>query len=149
MGGREWPANRRRRRPPPRPNWPATTRDTLSGHCVHRGAPHVARACTLTRPGQSRSRARALGWASVRECLLTAARAPFWFAVGPVPLRQMDFPEFAKRHPRAVRAAVRAVVKFREVLPESLSDPHGWPRMASCSDVAGDPRKVRAVAREV
>jgi hypothetical protein len=61
----------------------------------------------------------------------------------------MDFPDFAKRHPRAARVAVRTVVKFREVLPEALSDPHGWPRMASCADVAGDPRKVRAVARKV
>lgn len=40
-------------------------------------------------------------------------------------------------------------MKFRQVLPEAVSDPHGWPRMASCADVAGDPRKVRAVAREV
>jgi hypothetical protein len=61
----------------------------------------------------------------------------------------MDFPDFAMRHPRAARAAVRTVVKFREVLPETLSDPHGWPRMARCADVEGDPRKVRAVAREV
>jgi hypothetical protein len=61
----------------------------------------------------------------------------------------VDFLEFAKRHPRAARATVRAVVKLREVLPDAVSDPRGWPRMASCADVRGDPRKVRAVAREV
>ena len=35
------------------------------------------------------------------------------------------------------------------MLPQALSDPHGWPRVASCADVGGDQRKVRAVAREV
>ena len=64
-------------------------------------------------------------------------------------MRRMDYPEFAKRHPRVARAAVRTIVKVREVLPEAVSDPHGWPRVASCADVAGDPTKVRAVAQEV
>jgi hypothetical protein len=62
-------------------------------------------------------------------------------------LRRMDFLDFAKRHPRAARAVVGTVVKFREALPEAISDPHGWARMASCADVTGDSKKVRAVAR--
>jgi hypothetical protein len=61
----------------------------------------------------------------------------------------VDFPEFAKRHPRSARAIVRSVVRLRMALPEELRDPHGWPRLASCADVQGDSRKVAAVAREV
>ena len=67
----------------------------------------------------------------------------------PVAFRPMDFLDFAKRHPRAARAILRPIVKFRAVVPEALGDPHGWPRMASCANVGTDPRKVRAVAREV
>jgi hypothetical protein len=61
----------------------------------------------------------------------------------------MDYLEFATRHPRTARAVMATVRKVNEVLPETVRDPHGWPRMASCADVAEDPRKVRAVAREV
>jgi hypothetical protein len=61
----------------------------------------------------------------------------------------MDYLEFAKRHPRTARAVMATVRKVNEVIPETARDPHGWPRMASCADVDGDPRKVRAVAREV
>jgi hypothetical protein len=60
----------------------------------------------------------------------------------------VDFPEFAKRHPRTARAIVRAVVRVRIALPEELRDPQ-WARLLTCAGVREDRRKARAVAREV
>jgi hypothetical protein len=70
-------------------------------------------------------------------------------AARPDTLCVVDFLDFARRYPRAAHAVVRGIVKFREALPREINDPHGWPRLARCGDVRGDPRKVRAVAREV
>jgi hypothetical protein len=59
----------------------------------------------------------------------------------------VDFPEFAKRHPRVARAMVGAIVTVRKAVGNP--DPHGRPRLWTCADVGRNPRKVSAVAREV